>query len=133
MWTASSKHHQTRDTADQLMAFSFTTTPFLRASIKEGRAAWLAMMQSRGSDIKEIKEERHLPIRVRALAEDLRLAQDPDLAFFHGAKESLTTGLPIGFDHPLSMCPKRYEEKVKYRVYSEDERTQLLRMRALTL
>ena len=103
----------------KLLAPSFITIRFLEVAIEAGRAAWLRVMQAKGANVAEVTGERHSPIAVGAVAKHLRLAQDPDFAFFHGAKESLTKGLPIGVDRPLPRCPGLYEEKIKHRVYEE--------------
>jgi len=116
---ALAKHQDIKRTAFQLMAPSFTESPFSEAAVKEGKRAWLRAMQIRGANMTEITGEKHSPIAVMALAEHLKLAQDPDYSFFHCAEHSLTTCLPIGVDEPFPRCPGLFEEKVKHRAYQE--------------
>ena len=102
------------------MAPSYTQSPFKEESIARGREAWGKVMADHDADT-QIEGQKHSPIVVKALAQHLRLAEDPDHLYFDGAPFSLTTGFPVGVDEPLPRCDYLYDEKTKHRNYEHQE------------
>ena len=102
-----------------------TESPFPTAMLVEARGIWQDVLRSESTalpsdrDLLVVVESQ--PFLLTAISETLREIGDPDFRIFDGAKESFSTGVPIGFQCKLPRTPAVFERKTKFRSYEEGD------------
>eukprot|EP00435_Cladocopium_sp_Y103_P057006 s1874_g19.t1 len=92
--------------------------PFRQELIKEAREIWLStLVESTGVDVQSLqKVEKRQPFMLAAIAEHLKVIEDPDADAFSLQPGSFRSGVPIGVDG-LPRVPAVFEAKEKWRKY----------------
>ena len=106
--------------ACQLVQKKFDTCPFSQAQVDEGRkiiASIIGVDHIKGVFDVADRQPSHLNLAAH-LAQALG---DPDWRILAAAKDSYTTGVPVGYRERLPRTPAVYERKTRWKKYEPDD------------
>ena len=97
-----------------------TESPFTDAQVKEARACLLGWAARRGHFPTKGKWDKEQLIQVRELQAFLRACGDPDAEVL----DAYARGVSLGYKKRIPRAPAVFDQKVKWRLPYEDEKTQ---------
>eukprot|EP00971_Amphidinium_carterae_P122507 2425511-Amphidinium_carterae.1 len=84
--------------------------------VKDARKCWL---ESLGGQEELNDVPQYQPFWLRAVGKSLRIAGDPDWRVMASARESYSTGVPVGTEKPLPRVPAVYSRKMRWRTLDD--------------
>ena len=107
-----------RREAFRLVTGKLEQSPFTEEALSRVRAKWFSLLSDpRDASVRDSGQ----PFYLRALAQWLRVFEDPDAGWLVAEEDSFATGVCLGVEKPLPRSPQVCNQKLKHRRLDDTE------------